>query len=72
MVTMKENHDGPKLQFKGRLVAYGFQELLNPQSDSLTAAKESFKLPLEKTAINESRLVSLDIRAAFLQSKTLV
>ena len=41
------------------------------QSDSPTAAKESFKLLMLIAANNGFRLASLDIRTAFLQSKTL-
>ena len=71
MVTKKEKHDGQKLQYKARLVARGFQECLKPQSDSPTAAKESVKLLMAVAANNGFKLASLDIRAAFLQSKTL-
>ena len=44
IVTEKEKHDGQKQNYKARLVAKGFQERDQPQSDSPTAAKESFKL----------------------------
>ena len=44
IVTEKEKHDGQKQNYKARLVAKGFQEKDQPQSDSPTAAKESFKL----------------------------
>merc|ERR1712115_455340 len=44
MVTEKQKHDGQKHAYKARLVAKGFQEIDQPQSDSPTAAKESFKL----------------------------
>ena len=71
VVTQKEMHDGQKTEYKARLVARGFQERLKPQSDSPTAAKESFKLLMAVAANNGFKLASLDIRAAFLQSKTL-
>ena len=52
-------------------MAKGFQELDQPQSDSPTAAKENFKLLLALTANFDFKIVSMDIRAAFLQAKTL-
>jgi len=71
VITVKEKHDGQKQQCKARLVARGFQEHLKPQSDSPTAAKESFKLLMVVAANNGFKLASVDIRAAFLQSKAL-
>ena len=53
------------------MVAKGFQELDQPQSDSPTAAKESFKLLMALSANFNFKIVSMDIRAAFLQAKTL-
>ena len=49
----------------------GFQEPLKPQSDSPTAAKESFKLLMALSANFHFKLALVDIRAAFLQSKVL-
>ena len=49
----------------------GFQESLKPQSDSHTVAKESFKLLMAIAAIFGFKLTSVDIRAAFIQSKVL-
>ena len=43
-MTEKQEHDGQKQDYKARLVAKGFHEIDQPQSDSSTAAKESFKL----------------------------
>ena len=71
VITVKEKHDGQKQQCKARLVARGFQESLKPQSDSPTASKDSFKLLMAVAANNGFRLASVDIRAAFLQSKAL-
>ena len=71
IVTEKEKHDGQKQNYKARLVAKGFQERDQPQSDSPTAAKESFKLLVALAANQNFRLVSMDIRAAFLQAKKL-
>ena len=49
----------------------GYQEATKPQSDSSTISKESFKM-LMAVAANESfNRASVDIRAAFLQSRTL-
>ena len=44
VITKKEKADGQKTEYKGRLVARGFQEQLAPQSDSPTMLKESMKL----------------------------
>ena len=52
-------------------MAQGFQEALKPQSDSPTAAKESFKLFMALLANFYFKIASVDIRAAFLQSKVL-
>ena len=56
---------------KARLVARGFQESLKPQSDSPTVSKESFKMLMAVAANDNFKLASVDIRAAFLQSRTL-
>ena len=71
VVTEKQQHDGQKQDYKARLVAKGFQEIDQPQSDSPTAAKESFKLLMALSANFNFKIVSMDIRAAFLQAKTL-
>ena len=71
IVTEKEKHDGQKQNYKARLVAKGFQERDQPQSDSPTAAKESFKLLVALAANQNFKVVSMDIRAAFLQAKKL-
>ena len=71
VITMKEAHDGQKKKYKARLVARGFQENIPPQSDSPTVLRESNKLFSAVAANQEFKLVSVDIRAAFLQSKEL-
>ena len=71
VVAQKKKHDGQKQQCKARLVAKGFQESLKPQSDSPTASKESFKMLVAVAANSGFKLASVDIRAAFLQSKVL-
>merc|ERR1712002_1378733 len=71
VITEKQEHDGQKQDYKARLVAKGFQELDQPQSDSPAAAKESFKLIMALSANFSYKMVSMDIRAAFLQAKTL-
>merc|ERR1711867_396479 len=71
IVTEKQKHDGQKQDYKARLVAKVFQEIDQPQSESPTAAKESFKLLMALSANFNFKIVSMDIRAAFLQAKTL-
>ena len=71
VVTAKEKHDGQKQKTKARLVAHGFQETLKPQSDSLTVSKESFKMLMAVAANSNFKLASVNIRATFLQSRTL-
>ena len=44
VITKKEKADGQKTDYKGRLVAQGFQEKSAPQSDSPTMLRESLKL----------------------------
>ena len=44
VITKKGKADGQKQNFKGTLVAKGFQEKEVPQSDSLTMLRESMKL----------------------------
>ena len=71
VVTMKEEHDGQKTKFKARLVARGFQEEEPPLSDSPTVLRESNKLFTAVAANQSFEIVSIDIRAAFLQAKEL-
>ena len=71
VITVKEVHDGQKTKYKARLVARGFQEEVKPQSDSPTVLRESNKLFTAVAANEEFDIVSVDIRAAFLQSKEL-
>ena len=68
---MKEKRDGQKQQAKARLISRGFLESLKPQSDSPRASEESFKLFIAILANSSFKLASVDIRAAFLQSKVL-
>jgi hypothetical protein len=71
VITEKEKHDGQKKKYKARLVAKGFQEELKPQADSPTALRDSFKLFHAVAANEEFEIESVDIRAAFLQSRIL-
>ena len=48
-----------------------FQETLKPQSDSPTVSKELFKILMAVAANSNFKLASVDIRNAFLQSRTL-
>ena len=71
VVTRKEEHDGQKMQIKARLVLRGFQEVVKPQSDSPTVAKESLKVLVAVDVKEDFPLALMDIRAAFLQVKIL-
>ena len=71
VVTRKEAHDGQKAKIKARLVARGFQEEEQPLSDSPTVLRESNKLFTAVAANEGFSVVTVDIRAAFLQSKEL-
>merc|ERR1711905_65956 len=71
VITKKEKSDGQKCDYKGRLVARGFQEKSSPQSDSPTMRRESLKLFFALAANQSFGLRSIDIRAAFLQAKDL-
>ena len=44
VIMEKEGHDGQKVKVKARLVARGFQEKSNVQSDLPTVQKESLKI----------------------------
>ena len=70
-MTAKEKHDRQKKNTKARLLVHGFQETVKPQSDSPTVSKESFKLLMANAANENFKLASVDIRAAFLQSRSL-
>ena len=71
VITKKEKFDGQKQIIKARLVCRGFQENDKPQSDSPAVLKESFKMCLAIAANEGFSIASVDIRAAFLQAKTL-
>ena len=71
VVMAKEKHDGQKQKTKARLVAGGFQDTLKPQSDSPTVLKKSFNISMAVAANSNFKLASVDIRATFLQSRTL-
>ena len=68
---VKEAHDGQKTKYKARLVAQGFQEEFPPQSNSPTVLRESNKLFTAVAANEDFKVLSVDISAAFLQSKEL-
>ena len=72
VITKKTKQDGQKEDYKGRLVARGFQENINPpQSDSPTALRESNKVFYAMAANEGFNLRSMDIKAAFLQANEL-
>ena len=60
-------NDGQKSEFKTRFVASGFQERDKLQSDLYSVSKESLKTLLAMAANEDFKLVSMDIRAAFLK-----
>ena len=70
IVTEKQKHYGQRQQTEARLVAQGFQETLKPQSNSPTVSKDSFKILIAIAANSDFKLASVDIRSAFLQSRT--
>ena len=71
VITKKEKADGQKKNYKGRLVAKGFQEKEAPQSDSPTMFRESMKLFLSVAANEDFKLRKIDISGAVLQAKQL-
>ena len=71
VITRKEKSDGQKQNYKGRIVAKGFQEKEAPQSDSPTILRESMKMFFSVAANEDFELRKIDIRAAFLQVKQL-
>ena len=70
-MTDTEKHDGQKKNTKARLVVCGFQETVKPQSDSPTVSKDLFKLLMAVAANKNFKFASVDIRAAFLKSRSL-
>ena len=69
VITRKEKADGQKKNYKGRLVAKGFQEKEAPQSDLPTMLRESMKMFFSVAANEDFKLRKIDIRVAFLQAK---
>ena len=68
VMTEKEK-EGEKV-LKARLVARGFEETGDIQSDSPTASKELMRIFLAVVSSKNWEINSLDIKAAFLQSKS--
>ena len=54
--------------FKARLVARGFEEMLEAPKDAPTADKSSVRLFLTLSACNHWEIETIDIKSAFLQS----
>ena len=69
VITQKEE-DNEKF-IKARLVVKGFQEQESIQSDSPTAAKSTLRLVIALAANENWKLQTIDIKAAFLQGKSL-
>ena len=68
VITEKEKEGQQSL--KARLVARGFEETCDIQSDSPTASKELMRIFLSILCSKGWDINSLDVKAAFLQSKT--
>ncbi|KAK4298165.1 hypothetical protein Pmani_029465 [Petrolisthes manimaculis] len=68
VVTEKENMDGKK-KIKARLVARGFEDKEEVQSDSPTVSKEMLRSFVAILASKKWGVNSIDIKAAFLQSE---
>ena len=71
IITEKQKHDGQKHAYKARLVAKGFQEIDQPQSDSPTAAKESFKLLMALSAKSQLQNSEHGYKGRVLTSKNI-
>ena len=67
----KEEYHDQKMQIKKRVVATDFQEVKKPQLYLPMVVKESLKVLIAVTLNEDFELVSMDIRAAFLQAKIL-
>lgn len=67
--VLKEKFIENKRSYKARLVARGFEEVDESRSDSPTCSKDSIRIVLTVAASNEWDCESMDIKAAFLQSK---
>ena len=70
-MTQKEKAEGWIAQVKGQLLAQGFQEDEKPKPDYLTMLRELLKLYFPIAANEGFKIRSVDIRAAFPQSKGL-
>ena len=69
VITTKDTPIEPTV--KAQLVAHGFQEAQSFQTDSPTCSKESIRLTLAIIASMSWRLMSLDIKTAFLQGQNI-
>lgn len=56
---------------KARLVARGYEEILETQTDSPTCSKESSRVAIAVISSRQWEINSIDIKAAFLQGKEL-
>ena len=70
-VLTKKKKDGQKKPVKARLVVRGFQETDKPQADAPTVHRETNKVFLAMAANQGVALMSMDMRAAFLQANNL-
>lgn len=68
VVTEKESKDGKK-KIKAQLIARGFEEKEEVQSDSPTVSKEMLRSFIAILSSRKWEVNSIDIKAAFLQSE---
>ena len=69
--VLSEKEVDNKPMNKARLVARGFEEFVDRQTDSPTHNKESFRVAVAVISSQNWKINSLDIKAAFLQGKEL-
>ena len=69
--VFSEKQENEKVTKKARLVARGYEELFDEQTDSPTCNKETLRIVLSIIASKNWSLNALDIKAAFLQGKSL-
>ena len=69
--VLTEKNENNKRQIKARLVAKGYEEDLRKVVDSPTCTKEAFRMTLAIIATKNWKCNSIDIKAAFLQGKSI-
>ena len=69
-MTEKMKDDGQKEEYKARIIVKGYQEMIDPQSDSPTALRKSAKLFYSITANKGFLLRAISIRATFRKHRS--